>query len=341
MKQIKTTDAIGHILCHDITQIIKGVKSGVLFQKGHVVRKEDIEALLLVGKDHLYVYEISETMLHENEAAEILYQICADNNMEATEIREGKIEIVASESGLFKVDTEKLKLINEIEEIVIATRHTNSVVKKGDKLAAMRVVPLIIDKIKLDEAIKIGNNQPLLEIKSFKQFEVGVITTGNEVYHKRIEDTFTSVISGKLASYSLKINYHKIVSDDLVMIKEAIKEFKEAGAELIICTGGMSVDPDDLTPTAIKESGARLLTYGTPMLPGAMLLLAYFDDGTPIMGIPGCAMYANATGFDVLLPRVLAKDAITKAEISSLGNGGLCLKCSECIYPRCSFGKGN
>ena len=341
MKKIKTIDAIGHVLCHDITQIIKDVKAGVLFQKGHIVKEEDVEPLLLAGKDHLYIYEIDESTIHENDAAEILYSVCANGNMEATAVKEGKIEVVAREDGLLKVDIERLRLINGLGEIIIATRHMNTVVKKGDKLAAMRVVPLIINKSKLDEVSKIGNNQPLLEIQPFNQFKVGVITTGNEIYYKRIEDTFTPVIVNKLAEYGLEINYHKVVSDDLEMIKDTIKECKESGAELIICTGGMSVDPDDLTPTAIKESGANLLTYGTPVLPGAMLLLAYFDDGTPIMGLPGCVMYANATSFDLFLPRVIAKNVITREEIASLGHGGLCLRCQVCRYPQCGFSRGN
>jgi len=339
MKQIKTVDAVGHVLCHDITQIIKDVKSGVLFKKGHIVRSEDIDKLLSVGKDHLYIYEADEQMLHENEAAQILYQLCVNKNMKATDIHEGKIEIIADSDGILKIETEKLQAINELDDIIIATRHQHTVIKKGDKIAGTRIIPLMIHKDKLIEATKIANNKPLLEIKPFHTFKVGLITTGNEVYYGRIKDTFSAVIENKLADYHLKVNHHLIVNDDLDKIKAAIFECLEKGMDLIICTGGMSVDPDDLTPGAIKASGATILTYGAPVLPGAMLLVGYLEDEIPILGLPGCVMYASATSFDLLFPRILAKDKITKKEIASLGHGGLCLKCSTCHYPNCMFGK--
>lgn len=342
MKKIKTKDAVGHILCHDITQIVKDVKAGVLFKKGHVVREVDIEPLLSVGKDHLYIYEVNDNMLHENEAAEILYQVCAgqSESMTPTPVHEGKIEVVANRHGLLKVDIERLREINELGNLIIATRHTNTVIKQGDKLAGTRIIPLTIAKEKLSQVMKIAGDKPLLEIKEFHSFKVGVITTGNEVYHKRIKDTFTPVIGEKLAHYKMKIDYHKVVPDDVCKIKAALSECCQQGIELIICTGGMSVDPDDVTPTAIKASGAQILTYGTPVLPGSMLLVGYMDNETPILGLPGCVMYASTTSFDLLFPRILAKDTLTKKEIAMLGHGGLCLKCPTCTFPHCEFGKG-
>ena len=341
MKKIKTVDAVGHVLCHDITQIIKDVKTGVLFKKGHVVKNEDIEKLLSVGKDHLYIYEIDDKIFHENEAAEILYQACASSGMKKTSVHEGKIEVITDLHGLLKVDVHRLKQINELGDLIIATRHNNTVVKQGEKLAGMRIIPLTISKEKMAEVIKIATDKPLLEVKAFHAFKVGVIITGNEVYHQRIKDTFTPVIKQKLAAYDLEINSHHIVPDDVEAIKVALSKCHSLGMELILCTGGMSVDPDDVTPIAIKESGAEILTYGAPVLPGSMLLIGYFEAGIPVLGLPGCVMYADVTSFDFMLPRILAKDTISKSELAHLGHGGLCLKCPKCTFPHCEFGKGS
>ena len=340
MKKIETVNAVGHVLCHDITRIVKDVVKDTPFRKGHVVTEEDIPVLLSLGKEHLYIWEKKEGMLHENEAAEILFDICKNDNMIGSEIKEGKIELIADCNGLFRVDVDRLDAINELDEIMIATRHTNYAVKKGDKLAGTRVIPLIIEENKLKEAKKIAGDKPLLELLPCKNMKAGVVTTGSEVYHGRIKDTFTPVIINKLKEYGIEVCWHKIVDDDNEMIINAIKEIKESGAEMILCTGGMSVDPDDLTPGAIKKSGAEIITYGAPVLPGAMFLLGYFNDGTPIMGLPGCVMYSKATVFDLVLPRVAAGLKVTKKDISRMGHGGLCFSCKVCTYPRCEFGKG-
>lgn len=340
MKKIATVDAVGHVLCHDITRIVKDVVKDTPFRKGHVVKEEDIELLLSLGKEHLYIWEKKEGMLHENEAAEILYDICKNDNMVGSEIREGKIELKADIDGLFRVDIERLEEINALDEIVIATRHTNYAVKKGNKLAGMRVIPLIIEEEKLKKAQEIGGDKPLLELLPYIKKTAAVVTTGSEVYHKRIKDTFTSVIINKLKNYHIEVVHHIIVDDDSEMIVNAIKECKEKGVDMIICTGGMSVDPDDLTPSSIRKSGANIVTYGAPVLPGAMFLFGYFDDETPIMGLPGCVMYSKATIFDLILPRVAAGVKISKKDIARMGHGGLCFSCEVCTYPRCEFGKG-
>lgn len=340
MKQIETVNAVGHVLCHDITRIVKDVVKDTPFRKGHVIKEEDIPVLLSLGKEHLYIWEKKEGMLHENEAAEILFDICKNDNMSGTEIREGKIELIADIDGLFRVDVDRLDAINELEDIMIATRHTNYAVKKGDKLAGTRVIPLIIEEEKLKEAQKIAGDKPLLELLPYKKMKAGVVTTGSEVYHGRIKDTFTPVIINKLKEYGIEVCWHKLVDDKNEMIVDAIQEIRNSGAELILCTGGMSVDPDDLTPGAIKKSGADIITYGAPVLPGAMFLLGYFEDGTPIMGLPGCVMYSKATVFDLVLPRVAAGVKVTKKDISRMGHGGLCFSCKVCTYPRCEFGKG-
>ena len=340
MKLIKTEDAVGQVLCHDITQIIPGVVKGARFRKGHVVEEEDIPVLLSLGKDHLYVWEKDETMYHEDEAAEILRDVCIHTFMEASQPKEGKIELSAACDGLFRVDVERLNAVNEIDEIMIATRHTNSPVKKGDKLLGTRVIPLVIKKEKLEEVKKVCGERPLCELLPFRSLKAGIVTTGNEVFYGRIQDSFTPVVKKKLEAYGIEVTEHVILGDEKEKIKEAILEMKEKGCQLILTTGGMSVDPDDQTPGAIKATGARVVSYGAPVLPGAMFCLAYFEDGTAVMGLPGCVMYAKATIFDLVLPRVAAGVEVRKSELAALGHGGLCLGCEECHFPACSFGKG-
>ena len=340
MKLIETKNAVGHVLCHDITQIIPGVTKDAVFRKGHIVTEEDIPVLLSVGKDHLYIWEKSEGMLHENEAAERLRAICQNENMHPSDVKEGKIELIADCDGLFQVDVQRLYAVNSIDEIMIASRHTNTVVHPGDKLAGTRVIPLVIDEKKLEAAEKAAGDAPLLSLLPFQRKTAGVVTTGNEVFYGRIQDQFTPVIEQKLAQIGITVVCHHTVDDNAEHIKEAIADLREKGVDMILCTGGMSVDPDDRTPSAIKESGAKIISYGAPVLPGAMFLLGYFEDGTPVMGLPGCVMYAKATVFDLILPRVAANVPVTKADLAALGHGGLCLGCKPCHYPDCAFGKG-
>ncbi len=339
MQLIKTIEAEGHVICHDMTQIIKGEKKDAIFRKGHIVTKEDIPVLLSIGKDHLYVWEKDETLYHENEAAEILYELCKNKHMQSSEVKEGKIDLFAKEDGYFKVDVAKMKQINSMGEIMIASRHSDTPVRKGDKLAGTRIIPLVIKKEKMEEAKKLGGNTPLFEIKTYQKKKAGIVTTGNEVFYGRIKDTFGPVIYDKLAEYHTEVIGQKIVNDDPAKITEAILAFLEQGADMILCTGGMSVDPDDTTPSAIKNTGAKIITYGAPVLPGAMFLMAYTENGIPIMGLPGCVMYSKRTIFDLVLPRVLCDEPVTKDWIAGLGDGGLCLNCDVCTYPNCGFGK--
>lgn len=340
MKCINTTDAVGHVLCHDITRIIKDVVKDTAFRKGHIVTEEDIPVLLSLGKDRLYVWEKDETMMHENEAAQVLYEICKNENMHPTEVKEGKIELVADCDGVFQVDVDRLDAVNEIDEVMIATRHNNSAVKKGDRLLGTRIIPLVIKKEKMDMVKKTAGCKPLVSLTPYKKRKAGIVTTGNEVYYGRIRDTFTPVIEEKLSAYGITVCGHILCNDDREKITSAILKLKSEGADMIVCTGGMSVDPDDMTPGAIKDTGARIVSYGAPVLPGAMFLLGYFDDGTPVMGLPGCVMYAKATIFDLVLPRIAAGIPVSKKDLAHMGNGGLCLGCKVCHYPDCSFGKG-
>ena len=343
MKLIETKNAVGHVLCHDITQIIKGEKKGPVFRKGHIVREEDIPVLLSVGKENLYGGEKQEGMLHENEAAEILRDLCKNLYMTESEIKEGKIELTADRDGVLKVKKEGLYAVNALGEMMIATRHGNFPVKKGDKLAGMRIIPLIIEGEKMEQAKKAAGTAPLLEILPYHQKKVGIVTTGNEVYKGLIKDTFGPVIREKLSEFPTEILGQTYVDDKKEHITEAIQDFLERGADLVICTGGMSVDPDDCTPGAIMNTGAEIVSYGSPVLPGAMLLVSYYQKGgrtIPILGLPGCVMYAARTIFDLILPRIMADDRITREELAALGEGGLCLNCPVCTFPNCGFGKG-
>ena len=347
MKLIPTTQAEGAVLCHDITQIIKGVTKDAVFRKGHVVTKEDIPVLLSVGKDQLYVWEKEEGMLHENDAAEILCAMCLGEHMERSGVKEGKIEISAACDGLLKVNKEALFAVNSQGQMMIAARHGNTPVKKGDKLAGTRIIPLVIEEEKMEQAKAVAancaGNQPILTLLPFQKKKVGIVTTGNEVYYGRIQDTFTPVIEEKFAEYGAEVIGHETWNDDDQKVTAAILRLIEAGADVVVCTGGMSVDPDDKTPLAIKNTGARIVSYGAPVLPGAMFLLAYYESGertVPVMGLPGCVMYAKRTIFDLVLPRIMADDPVSAKELASLGEGGLCLNCPVCTYPNCGFGKG-
>lgn len=343
MKCVKTKDAVGHVLCHDITQIIKDVKKGTAFRKGHIVREEDIPVLLSLGKDNLYIWEKTEGVLHENEAAEYLRDICMNENMSQSEVREGKIELTAEIDGLLKIDVDRLRAVNSLGEMIIATRHTNTTVKKGDKLAGTRIIPLLIEQAKMEKAKEVAGDKPILSLMPFKKKKVGIVTTGNEVFYGRIKDTFGPVVAEKAKEFGAEIVGQTIVNDDMEKITKAIEDFIAQGVDMVLCTGGMSVDPDDKTPGAIKNTGARIVSYGAPVLPGAMMLLSYYEkDGkeVPIVGLPGCVMYAKRTVFDLVLPRLMADDMVTSDDLAGLGLGGLCLSCDVCTFPNCGFGKG-
>ena len=350
MKLIQTVDAEGAVLCHDITQIIKGVTKDAVFRKGHIVTKEDITVLLSVGKDQLYVWEKEEGMLHENEAAEILCGMCKGEHMERSQVKEGKVELTAGCRGLLKVNDAGLKAVNGFGQMMIATRHGNTMVKAGDKLAGTRIIPLVIEEEKMEAARKATmeatKGRPILELKPFLHKKVGIITTGNEVYYGRIQDTFTPVIEEKLKEFDTEIIDHVTWNDDDKKVTNSILDMIHKGADVVICTGGMSVDPDDKTPLAIKNTKAKVVSYGAPVLPGAMFLLAYYEviEENPrtvaIMGLPGCVMYAKRTIFDLVLPRVMADDEVTAEDLGALGQGGLCLNCDFCTFPNCGLGKG-
>ncbi len=339
MQLVKTEDAVGMVLCHDITQIIKGVTKDAVFRKGHIIQPEDIPVLLSVGKDNIYVWENDDSMLHEDEAAEILRDMCMNEGMSASKPKEGKIELTAERDGLFLVDRERLRAVNSFGRMMIATRPGGVAVKAGDKLCGTRIIPLVIEKEAMAQAKAVAGDTPLLRLAEIKPKRFGLVTTGNEVYYGRIEDTFTPVIVEKLAQFGCEMAAHEVSNDDHEKITGIINKMLADGVDMVLCTGGMSVDPDDKTPLAIKNTGANIVSYGAPVLPGAMFLLAYTADGRPICGLPGCVMYAKRTIFDIVLPYLLADEPVTADMLAGLGNGGLCLNCNVCHFPNCGFGR--
>lgn len=338
IKKIKTTEAVGYILQHDITEIIPGEFKGRAFKKGHIITEEDIPHLLRLGKDHIFVFELGEDKIHENEGAMILGKLGQGENISlGSEIKEGKINFNSSIDGILKVDSEKLFELNMLGEISFATLPNNIPVKKGELVGGARIIPLVIEKEKMDRAKSLIKD-PILNVRPYKKYKVGIITTGNEVFYGRIEDKFGPVILEKLKPYNSEIIGQAFCPDDKEIIKEKAREFLDKGATMIIFTGGMSVDPDDMTPTSIIELGGELISYGAPVLPGSMFLLSYLGD-IPMMGLPGCVMFAKKTVFDLVLGRVMTGERLTKADIMRYATGGLCQSCKVCHYPNCTFGK--
>ena len=344
MKTIRTEDAVGQALCQDMTQIIPGQTKGPRFKKGHVVREEDIPVLLSMGKVNLYVWELEQGMVHENDAARRLAALCLGPGTVASgEPSEGKIGIKAATDGVLLVNSERLIAVNATDEVTVATRKGGFAVRKGDALAGTRVIPLVVREEVLEAAERAAGDEPLLEVRPFTARTAAVIATGSEVANGLIEDAFTPVIVRKLAEFGIEVTLTVKPGDETPDVVAAIDEARAAGVDLIVCTGGMSVDPDDNTPGAIKRAGARIVTYGSPVLPGAMLLVGYFDEeggrSVPVLGVPGCAMYNKATVLDLVLPRVAAGVALEKRDFVVMGEGGLCLGCKPCTFPLCPFGK--
>lgn len=339
MKQIRIEDSVGCILSHDVTKIVPGEFKGRLFKKGHVIREEDIPKLLDIGKEHIYVWGPKKGQLHENDAAiRVKDLVLGQGCYISEEIKEGKIDFFANTQGIVKINKDLLLKLNLLGEIIVSTIHNNTPVKKGEKIGATRVIPLIIDEKKILEAEKIIKEK-IISVEEIKPKKAVLITTGNEVYKGRIKDAFLPVMKEKLEYYGSEIVKQVILPDNKEMITENIlKAIEEDKVDMIICTGGMSVDPDDVTPSAIKDCNGEIVTYGAPVLPGAMFLLAYYKN-IPILGVPSCAMYSKRTIFDLVLPRILADEKLSFEDIARFGNGGMCLNCEICSFPHCSFGK--
>ena len=344
MKLVKTVDAVGHVLCHDITQIIPGKIKGPIFKKGHVVTEEDIPVLLSVGKENLYIWENHAGMLHEDEAAVILRDICTggSDDFYCSAPGEGKISISAARDGLLKIRRDALDAVNSLGRMMIATVGGDFPVRRGECIAGTRIIPLVIEEDAMNEARRIAGSDPVISILPFKISNAGIVTTGSEVASGRISDAFGPILKEKLSEYDVDVIRQIIVTDDPGQITDSIHKLAAEGAQMILVSGGMSVDPDDRTPKAIKDSGARIVSYGAPVLPGAMFLLAYLEyEGRtiPVAGLPGCVMYAKRTIFDLVLPRLLAREELTASDLARYGEGGMCRNCQTCHFPNCGFGR--
>lgn len=338
LKAVPVQEAVGKVLLHDITRIVPDIFKGPRFKKGHLITQADVEALLDLGKQHIYVASLNGE-IHENDAALRIARAALGKGVEISLPKEGKVGFTATCFGLLKINVPALEKLNSVQDVIFATLHTDQAVQKGQELAGTRVIPLSIPENKVVEAEEICRKQaPLIEVKPFARLDVGLVITGSEIFNGRIRDGFGPVVQDKFESLGSRILQKIIVSDELSMTVSAIKTLLENGAGMIAVTGGMSVDPDDLTPAAIRAAGGRIVTYGAPVLPGAMFMLAYIKD-VPIMGLPGCVMYHRASIFDLVVPRILAGEQVTKADIIQMGHGGFCASCKECRFPSCSFGK--
>jgi len=339
MKKVKVEDAVGMVLPHDITRIIPGKFKGVGFKKGHVVQKKDIPELLKLGKQHLYVLNLSDTYVHEDTAALRIAQAVSGKALTWTDPCEGKTNLIAKAEGVLKIHTGGLLKINRIGDIIISTLKNNFPCKAGQTVAATRIIPLIIRKKRIERLETIAEKfKSLIEVLPYGKKKVGAVVTGSELYDGLIKDEFDKYVGSKINRFGSTILKKILVPDDPEQIASAIRKLIALGCDMIVTTGGLSVDPDDVTRMGIQQAGAKIMFYGSPILPGAMFLYAYLD-AVPIMGLPACVYYHTTTVFDLMLPRVLAGDRITKNDIAALGHGGLCLNCKECRYPVCPFGK--
>jgi hypothetical protein len=340
LKKIKLQEAVGTQLAHDITEIRPGEFKGPAFHKGHTVCNDDICHLQKLGKNNLYVIDLEDGEIHENQAASILAAALVGEGIAwKDEPHEGKINLIAETDGLFKVDTTALAAFNMVDEVMCASLHNHTLVKKGEKVAATRAIPLVMKRVAIERAAAIARqNGAVLAVKALRRARVGLVVTGNEVFHGLIEDRFAPVLSEKVTALGSKVDGITFAPDDAELISKAIGNHLDNGCDLIMLSGGMSVDPDDVTRQGIRMAGATQMNYGSAVLPGAMFLAAYIGD-IPLLGVPACGLYHRITVLDLVLPRILAGEHIGKAELAFLGHGGLCKDCSDCVYPHCPFGK--
>lgn len=339
-KTIPVDQAVGMVLPHDITEIVKDTFKGRAFKKGHIIQPEDIEHLKRLGKEHIYVLELGENEIHENEAARVMAEVLAGEGISYdSDVVEGKIGFKAAVDGLLKINKDALYAFNLLGEVMCATLHDNTPVTKGEQVAASRMIPLTGSRSLVEKAVTIaGAGIPIVRVLELPHKKAGLVITGNEVFHGRIEDKFEKVLRTKLADLGSEVSSVRFAPDDPATIAAEIANCLDEGAELIVTSGGMSVDPDDVTRLGIKEAGAIDIVYGTPVLPGAMFLVGKIGE-VPVLGLPACGMFHKITVFDLILPRILVGEKIGREELAAMGHGGFCRNCKHCQYPVCNFGK--
>jgi molybdenum cofactor synthesis domain-containing protein len=322
LKVIPVEEAVGMPLAHDITEIVPGKHKGPAFRRGHIVRKEDISKLLDVGKRHLYVMELEKDDVHEEDAARRLARAAAGPNLKLTDPVEGRVNMVAEISGLLKIDADLLFRFNSLGDLMMATLLSNRYVKQGDVVAGTRTIPVVVKEELIQKAETLCRDHPIVKILPIPARRIHLIVTGSEVYSGRIKDGFEPVVRKKVSEMGSDLVDKKLATDDPDQISQLIRDAKQAGAEIILVSGGMSVDPDDQTPEGIRRSGAKVESHGFPILPGSMFVMAYLNE-TPVLGLSGCVLHDPFTAFDLLLPRLLAGETISRADIMALGHGGL------------------
>ena len=325
LKVIPVEEAVGLPLAHDITEIIPGKHKGPAFRRGHIIRPEDVSKLLDVGKANIYVMELEKDELHEEDAARRLAKAAAGTNLKLTDPSEGRINLVAAISGLLKVDVDLLYRFNSLGELMLATLPGDRFVKEGTVVAGTRTIPVLVKESLVQKAEALCKDKPIVRLLPMPAKHVRLVVTGSEVFTGRIKDGFGPIVSKKVGEFGSSVDSVELSPDDPDVIANHIKNAKQAGADVILVSGGMSVDPDDKTPEGIRRSGAKVETHGFPVLPGSMFLLAYLGD-TPVMGLSGCVLHDPFTAFDALLPRLIAGEKITRADIMAMGHGGLAKK---------------
>ena len=339
LTKVNLDEAVGMILAHDITRVIPGVFKGPAYRRGHVIREEDLPELLKLGKEHLYVMHLEEDEVHEDDAARRIGRAIAGKGLNLTEPKEGRVNLKAKSSGLLKVDVELLKEVNSFDEVIVSTLHDQTLCQPGTVVAGTRTMHLTISDSLLRRIERMSQDRGgVVRLFQLKTKRVGVVITGNEIYKGRIKDAFADVIRQKVMALGSTLDYEVIVPDDADIIGESVIELISNGAQAIVVCSGLSKDPDDCTFEGIRRSGAEIVIYGAPVLPGSMFLYAVCNN-IPIIGAPACVLHSPRTILDIILPRVLADQRITKEEIIKLGHGGLCLGCSPCSFPNCPFGK--
>lgn len=337
MKKVCVEQAVGMTLCHDITAMRDGFK-GAAFRRGHIIRQQDIEALLDLGKRTVFVWEEHAGEIHEEDAALRMAAMAPVEGAHYTEPSEGKVLLMADRRGMFRVNTQLLTQLNSIGDITISTLPDHYPVEAGARLASLRIVPLVTQLQQIEQAEALCRGTALFSLLPYQNRKLGVIITGSEIYSGRITDKFEPVIRSKMTHYPAEILGVRICDDDLGMIVDAAKQFLAQGADFLVFTGGMSVDPDDLTPTAIRQLGADIVSHGAPAQPGNMTLVAYLGE-VCIVGVPGAAISLPTTLFDVFLPQIFAGEKLTRDDLIRLGDGGLCQLCRPCHFPNCTFGR--
>ena len=340
LKTLLADDAIGMVLPHDITEIVRDSHKKVAFKKGHIIRPEDIPHLKRLGKDHIYILTLEEDEIHENEAAEVLARALAGEGVVLQAgPDEGKITLAAARDGLLRVNTESLYRFNLLGEVMCSTLHDRTPVKEGEIVAGTRLIPLVGKRSLVERAAEIASQAGhVLQVQALRRARCGLIITGNEIFYGRIADRFEEVLRKKLDNLGSSVHSVEFAPDDPSQIAAAIHRSLAAGADLIVTSGGMSVDPDDVTRAGIIAAGATDSVYGSPVLPGAMFFIGRID-AVPVIGVPACGMYHKITVLDLVLPRVLTGETIGRGELAALGHGGFCRNCPACHYPACSFGK--